>query len=31
MIHAFPLWNARLAAGQRALARFGAFARAALG
>ncbi|RBP08546.1 acetyl esterase/lipase [Roseiarcus fermentans] len=30
MIHAWPLWNARLNAGRRALAHLGAFARSAL-
>jgi hypothetical protein len=27
MIHAWPLWNARLEAGRQALAHFGLFAR----
>jgi acetyl esterase/lipase len=30
MIHAFPLWNAQLAAGRRAIARAGAFVRESL-
>ena len=30
MIHAFPLWNGRLAAGRLALAEAGAFVRAHL-
>ena len=30
MIHAWPVWNARLASGRQALARLGAFARACL-